>query len=261
MRPIKVMIIFLLIFSSINIFSASTLKPLTITVGEWPPFITESHNNNGFIADLIQDIFKEAGYMVTFNFVPWSRSYKTAAAGRSDATALWLHNTKRENDFYYSAPVLQEEFFFFYLSKNKFDWNSLDDLKQFKISTLLGTSYGEEFDAAAKEMRLHIEEVPTLEQSILSLLASRVAITPLEKHVAFASIKKLIKPDEINKITYHPKPLFRNYSYILFPKALPESQKHISAFNKKLTEYRQDGRYQSYFDRFKNGEYELDKAP
>lgn len=44
----------------------NTLKPIQISVGEWPPFISQSQKHNGFIADLIHDVLQASGYQVTY---------------------------------------------------------------------------------------------------------------------------------------------------------------------------------------------------
>ncbi len=239
----------------------SSVTPIQITVGEWPPFISQNQQDNGFIADLIQDVLEDAGYHATFTFYPWTRAYKTAVTGRADATAVWMHKTEREQDFYYSEPVLNEEFVFFHLKDKPFDWQSIMDLCAYNLGALLGSSYGEAFDDALEKKQISAEFVPNTKLNFINLIAGRVDAFPLEKSVGIASMRDLLTPEQQANISFHPKRLLQNNSFLLLPKALPNSQKIMADFNQKLAEFREDGRYQSYFDRFENGEYELDKAP
>lgn len=238
----------------------NTVTPINITVGEWPPFISQSQKHNGFIADLLTDVFKAAGYQAKFVFYPWNRAYKTAALGRANATAVWMYKAEREQDFYYSEPVLNEEFVFFHLKDTPFDWQSMTDLSTYNLGALLGSSYGKAFDSALKKKQIKAEFVPNTKLNFINLISGRVDAFPLEKSVGIASMRDILTPEQHANISFHPKRLLQNESYLLLPKALPNSQKVMADFNQNLAKFRQDGRYQAYFERFEAGEYELNKT-
>jgi len=243
--------------ASINFALATPEKNIQITVGEWPPFISESQKQNGFITHLIKDILIEAGYTPSFVFYPWSRAYKTAALGRANATAIWMYKAEREQDFYYSEPVLDEEFVFFHLKEASFDWSTLKDLGSYKLGGLLGSSYGKGFDDAIKQGVVSVDLAPTSQVIFLKLLAGRIDAFPLEKSVGLSSMRDLLTQEQQDKITFHPKNLLKNHSFLLVSKALEDSPKIINNFNNVLTQFRTNGRYQTYFDRFEAGDYEL----
>jgi polar amino acid transport system substrate-binding protein len=250
----------LLCFLSSTLGHANSITPIEITAGEWPPFISQSQKHNGFIADLITNVFKAADYQANFTFYPWNRAYKTAALGRADATGVWMFKKEREKDFYYSDPVLNEEFVFFKLKSSIFDWQSLEDLSAFKLGGLLGSSYGPAFDDALAKNQITAEFVPDTKLNFLNLLAGRVDAFPLERSVGLASMRELLTPAQQAQIDFHPKRLLQNHSYLLLPKSLANSQNVMIRFNQNLAEFRKDGRYQAYFDRFESGEYELNKT-
>ena len=228
-----------------------------ITLGEWPPFITESQQHNGFVTHLINDVLSEAGYTPAFTFYPWTRAYKTAALGRANATAVWMHKAEREQDFYYSEPVLNEEFVFFHLKVSGFEWSEIADLSQYQLGGILSSSYGKAFDDALKEGILSIDLAPNNQVAFLKLLAGRIDALPLEKSVGLASIREQLTPEQQALITFHPKRLLENHSFLLVSKALEDSPQIIKNFNRVLDEYRKDGRYQTYFDDFEAGAYDL----
>jgi polar amino acid transport system substrate-binding protein len=107
---------------------ASEQRVLNISVGDWPPYLSSEMKHSGVIAHLISDLFADEGYHVEFQFLPWPRAYASAAAGRFDASAIWMHKTEREADFLFSAPLLDEQFVFFHLKSLPFDWQRFDDL-------------------------------------------------------------------------------------------------------------------------------------
>jgi polar amino acid transport system substrate-binding protein len=122
-------------------------EELLISVGDWPPYLSADLQHGGVIAHLISDLFADEGYQVNFQFLPWPRAYAAAAAGRFDATAVWMHKGEREADFLFSAPLLDEQFVFFHLKNQPFDWQEFTDLNGMRLGGGLEYSYGEAFDS------------------------------------------------------------------------------------------------------------------
>jgi len=230
-------------------------ESLAIIVGEWPPFITQDQRHNGFIAHLISDVFAEEGYEVNYVFRPWNRAYHEAAMGHRDATAVWMHEPGREKDFYYSDPVLQEQFVFFHRKDRDFQWETMEDLKGMIIGGGFSYSYGPDFDQAVADGELNLERVRATSQNVLRLQAKLIDVFPEEYNVGTYTIQKTLAADDAALITHHPRPLLQNNSYVLFPRELSASEDRRAAFNRRLEAFRQSGRYDSYFDAFRDGHY------
>ena len=101
--------VFKLILIGIFLFElniASAEETIRIAVGDWPPFLTEDLKHNGVVAHIIGDILASEGYKAEFHFFPWARAYEWGKTGEYDGTAVWLKKPEREQDFYYSDPVL-----------------------------------------------------------------------------------------------------------------------------------------------------------
>lgn len=231
-------------------------QELTIAVGDWPPYLSENLKHNGIVGHLLSDIFKEAGYELKLTFYPWPRAYSLAKVGKHNMTGVWMLKPERKLDFYYSDPVLNEQFVFFHLKSTHFDWNNLDDLNGLVIGGGSEYSYGSEFDKALEAGKIVIERVPTKHQNWRKLLLGRIAIYPEEMNVGYSSLKQFYQQDQLSLITHHPKPLLNNLSYLLFPKSSEESLNLIKKFNKKLKYFRESGRYDKYFKNFHKGYYD-----
>lgn len=231
-------------------------QELKIAVGDWPPYLSEKLKHNGIIGHLLSDIFKEAGYDVTLTFFPWPRAYSLAKIGKQNMTGVWMHKPERESDFYYSDPVLNEKFVFFHLKTTHFDWQSLDDLRGISIGGGSEYSYGTAFDNALESGLISIERVPTKKQNWQKLLLGRIAIYPEEINVGYSSLNQYHPKEKASLITHHPKPLLNNLSYLLFPKSEDASQDLRKEFNSQLKLFREDGRYNKYFEAFHNGFYD-----
>lgn len=245
-----------------SLSAQATEQPeLRISVGDWPPYLSSELKHNGVIAHLISDILADEGYRVSFQFLPWPRAYSAAAAGRFDGTAVWMHKAEREADFYFSEPLLDEQFVFFHLKSLPFDWQRFDDLTGMTLGGNLEHSYGPLFDEFMAQGKVKMERVSTNMQNFEKLLKERVVLYPQEINVGYASLRSHFSASDQAKITHHPKPLLSNYSYLLLPRSLASSPALMARFNQRLADYRKSGRYDRYFADLNQGKYQPEAMP
>ena len=253
MRGLKIggkILVFLLFLSTVR-----AADDIHLTVGDWPPYFSQDLKHQGVMSHIINDVFEEAGYQVTFDSLPWARAYKEAKSGRFDGTGVWLKTQERQDSFYYSIPVLEEQHVFFHLKRYPFEWKSLDELYGMQIGGIIKFSYGEAFDYAAETDKFKIHRVSTDEQAFGMLLKEYITIFPQEINVGYYNIRKLFGPKGAAQITHHPKRLLRESSYLLFPKNLERSQQLTQVFNKGLKRFKKSGKYSKYLARARQGGY------
>ena len=227
---------------------ANEPEPLTISVGDWPPFFVEDEPGQGSVAQLVRDVFAEQGYDVTFHFLPWKRAYREAAIGERDATAIWMYKEERENDFVYSDAVMKERFVLFHRNDQPIKWDSLEDLAGLTLGASIGYSYGPEFDAAVEDGTLTVERESSTELNIRKLLFGRIDAFPEEINVGYYILRRETDQPDTRQITHHPRALLENESFLLFPRNAPNTDKLLAAFNEGLQAFRDSGRYNRYFD-------------
>ncbi|MDX1362163.1 MAG: transporter substrate-binding domain-containing protein, partial [Pseudoalteromonas tetraodonis] len=225
---------------------------LNISTGEWPPFLSESLPHKGVVAHLITDIFAQANIKVNFTFLPWPRAYHDTINDKYAATAVWMFEQQRAEDYFYSEPVLNERFVFFYHKQRPFDWQNLNDLKGLLLGGGLAYSYGEEFDKALQAGLFDMSRVSTTEQNFKRLAMGRIDAFAEEKSVGYHILAGQL-PTIKNAIVHHPRPLLINKSFVMFPKNNPLSEQRLEIFNQQLLKFKQSGRYQAYFDALDNG--------
>ena len=233
----------------------TSLTALTLSAGEWPPFLSEALPHQGVVAHLIRDIFAEAGYQVSFSFLPWARAYHDTANGKYAATAVWMLAEDRTKDFLYSEAVLSEQFVLFHLKQRHFDWQQLTDLRGMLLGGGLGYSYGPAFDDALRNKVFKMSRVGSTEQNFRRLAAGRIDVFAEEISVGYHTLNHQL-PELAAVISHHPRPLLINQSFLLFPQNSPDSAQLLQVFNQQLQLFRQSGRYQSYFDRLAAGGYQ-----
>jgi polar amino acid transport system substrate-binding protein len=238
-----------------GVVNATGQPLLRISAGEWPPYLSARLVHQGPIAHLIRDLLGEEGYQVEFSFLPWPRAYAEAAAGKYDASAVWMHKQDREQDFLFSEPLLDEQFVFFHLKSQPFDWQRFEDLDGMTLGGGLEYSYGAGFDAYLDSGRVRLERVSSDRQNFEKLLKERVVLYPQELNVGYAALRSEFSVEDAARITHHPQPLLVNLSYLLLPRRLEQSDTLRQRFNVRLQQFRQSGRYQQYFDNLQAGHY------
>lgn len=244
-----------------GVVNATGQPLLRISAGEWPPYLSARLIHQGPIAHLIRDLLGEEGYQVEFSFLPWPRAYAEAAAGKYDASAVWMHKQDREQDFLFSEPLLDEQFVFFHLKSQPFDWQRFEDLDGMTLGGGLEYSYGAGFDAYLDSGRVRLERVSSDRQNFEKLLKERVVLYPQELNVGYAALRSEFSVEDAARITHHPQPLLVNLSYLLLPRRLEQSDTLRQRFNVRLQQFRQSGRYQQYFDNLQAGHYTPAPAP
>lgn len=218
----------------VHLSPAVAQETIRLAVGEWPPYLSETLPHQGIAAQIIRDAFAMEGYDVTFDFLPWARAYKEAMDGRYDGTAVWLKTAEREADFYYSAPVIQEEHAFFYLKTFPFDWNRVEDLHGVSFGGLIGFSYGDAFDTALKSGALTMDRAGSDGQNFGKLLMGRIEVYPQEIQVGYHAMRMQISPEKARLITHHPRLFLIRFSHLLLSKEIKRNKELIDLFNRGL---------------------------
>jgi len=230
-------------------------ETITITAGEWAPYLSASLKHHGIAGRIITEAFSQAGIDVKFRMLPWKRAYNEAEHGKVEATGVWLKNPKREKIFYYSGEVIVETHVFFYKKGLNFDWETAADIVPFKLGGLLGFSYGQELDKLIETGKVTIERVNKDEQNFQKLLTGRIALCPQEINVGYEVLYRNFLKGEVASIDHHAKPFLINPSYLLFPKQKPGSQRLQEIFNAGLAKLKKEGKIEAYILDGRKGAY------
>ena len=237
---ITVSLVFLL---TLFINFPASAKQLTLSVGEWPPYMASDLPNNGAIAEIITEAFADVGYQVSFEFYPWARAMEQAQLGRVDGTGLWLKTESRESEFYFSEPVLEEKHVFFYNRTNKPILDSFEALKSYSYVGLEDFSYGIDLDNIIRAKQINMHRVSNDEQAFGMLLKNRVSIYPQEMAVGYYLLRQDFSEQDMKKIAHIEQPFMRKNSHIMLSKADKNNADILKMFDEALLRMKQSGRY------------------
>lgn len=229
-------------------------KKITISTGEYAPWASESIHQGGFVTHVVTEAFKNEGYTVQFDYLPWKRAYEMAKNGSYDATSFWADTETEYNHYFYrSGPVMHARVVFFHLKEKPMgQWNTMTDLKRYHIGTLLG----ETSTKMLSKSGLDIDSAATALQCFQKLLAERIDIFPLEIMTGLELLKKEFPPETTARITYHAKPFFEPSASVMFSKSLKKSQELVTIFDRGLSRLKEEGHYEAFYEDLLAGKYE-----
>jgi len=243
-----------LLLLSILLCNIMVAKPITITTGEWQPWISETLKEDGVAIDIVKSIFESQGLETKFEFYPWKRAYNLAKNGKVDATAIWYKNRERKNDFLISKPIFSTQDVIIYKKGEKIIFNTLADLKKYKVALTRGYSYGQEIDDMVKTNQIKVKWV----NSDLLALKQIEKRNNFDIFICAKSVAKSLIADNFKNSTifkFYPKSTKNNPLFFMVSKKVKNGEKLITAFNKGLKEFKSKGLIKKMIDNSFQGKY------
>ena len=252
----SLLIIFIMAYPLSSGFAEETVR---LTTGEWAPFISKNLKHGGVVLHIITDVFASVGVKVKYGFYPWVRARYMAQDGEWDGTAIWGVSSEREKYFYYSDLVMTSPYVLFHLKSYPLEWDTWDDLSGIPMGGLRATNYGKDFKRLEEAGKMNVQWVPTDQQNFKKLLSDRIKFVPLELEVGYHIIRSNFTPEEASLFTHHPKPDVNAFYHLLLSKKNKNNSEMLTLFNKGLRHFRASGKFDEYFENFRNGKYETTK--
>jgi len=223
-------------WASTGVARAETVR---IAVGEWPPYISESLPNKGFLCQIVREAFAESGLDVSFHFYPWSRAYQLSQLGIYVVTMPWFRSTERERDFYLSASLGHFTTRLFTLSGTSL--KNLATLRGEPVGVTRGYFYGDGF--ASRQSELTLEWSDSDEESMAKLIAGRIRYLVMDEQVASALLRQYQETHQVKvALAGVPDPVWSQPAYLLVRKSDPDARRFMTLFNGGLLKLRRSGR-------------------
>ena len=149
--------------------------------------------------------FKEVGVTPTIVFYPWERAEDEVRQGNAFAAFPYAVTPDRQKEFDFSNPMYTVQAKFFYSKlyhPNGIPYNTLQDLRNYKIGALLGSWYVTTFADAG----LQVEYVSSNDQNVQKLGLGRIDLMVEEENTVWSVIRKLY-PNDVDQFATLDKPL------------------------------------------------------
>lgn len=233
------------------VFSVCGQQSVTLSNGEWPPYLSENLPEYGFASYIVSEAFATQGVEVNYVFRPWNRAYAEAENGTVDGTLIWTRTAEREPIFHISDTIIRGETVFFHLSNYNFDWNVFADLTNYRIGGTLGYQYSfQDYPG------VNIDRAPDDVTNFRKLLSQRIDVYESDKYAGFAILNENFSQAEVARIVTHPLPTSVAEYTVLFTRANSNGQRMNEIFNRGLAELKRSGRYDEIIQAFQRGEFQ-----
>ncbi|MCP4111484.1 MAG: amino acid ABC transporter substrate-binding protein [Desulfobacteraceae bacterium] len=210
-----------------------------LATGEYTPYASAHMKDYGLVAEIITETFKEMGLEHEYFFYPWKRCELLVKHGKIWATFPYGYTEERTKKIFFSDVLLVTSTKFFYYKKhqkNKISWNTIEDLKPYKIGGVLGYYYEKEF----KRSGINVDYAPSEKLTLKKLVYGRVYLFPADVAVAWNLIKKHF-PREIDNFGMLEKPHETSGNYLMVSKTYPNTQELLQKFNAALKKIKDRG--------------------
>ena len=177
----KKSLLFTLVLLSTLCFSAGAFcEKVTVATLNWAPYISENMDNQGYVAQIIHKSFESQGYDVELKYWPWARTVAMAEKGKVDAYGPEYYAEKLNELHHVSEPFQGGPAGLFRLKGSDITYETLEDLKGYRIGVVRGYVNEEEFDKAD-----FLEKDPVKDDltNIKKLLAGRIDLFFCDKYV------------------------------------------------------------------------------
>lgn len=161
-------------------------KRVDVATLHWPPFTAAELPQAGAVSALVIEVFERMGYRAHVRFWPWNRAIAKADAGEGNVIGYFpgYHCRHDPNsDFLRSMPMGKTPLGLARLTNTSYSWSSLDDLKKFRIGTVVGYANTDEFDAKVEEGALQIITSSDDVTNLKKLIARQIDFAVIDKYV------------------------------------------------------------------------------
>ncbi|MBU2709222.1 transporter substrate-binding domain-containing protein [Zooshikella marina] len=241
-----------LLLLSISVSYAQN-NTIVLAAEDWNPYVNQNDKDYGFICKVITHAFAKVGIHVEYHFVAWARALEMAQKGTIDGTFLWYKTPERTPYFHFSKePLVKTSVVFFHHKDLSFDWETLEDITQYKIGAPIGSYISSKFTRYEKSGLLTVQRLPSDIIIFKMLLKNRIDIFPHDYIVGYHELSNFLSEEAINNITSHPKPLVERNTYLLISKKKHKNTELINLFNKGFSELKESGEYDQFLEAVMN---------
>ena len=207
----------------------------------------------GLDVDLVTAIFGALKVPIRIELTDsGARLTRNAKMGEYDLLMSLSHKPERESYLIYPKQAHIRHSWHFFARKadlDKIHYNTLADLKPWRIGITKDYAYTPELSAAEQDPDYHFQQIPLNQLQLRKLVAGRIDLVPMSLVTAFGQIRKEHLED---KLGYLPKPLKTNPYYHVWCKARADEQTPalMAAYDAELLRMKQDGRLKALYDRY-----------
>jgi len=216
---------------------ASAQQTVKLLANTSPPYSDQNLPEQGLAMELVNHIFKRAGYSTEIKFDSWSRAMQGVDLGLYDALAAAWHTESRAQKFLYSDPYLSSRLVLVKLRADPRDYFILKHLAGRRLGIRSDYAYGIDF-GSIRNLKL-VKENHAI-QNLLDLLNGKVDLVIGDQRTLAMQINQYLGK-QVQKFQVVDMQLPERARHVAASRAIAGEDKMITAFNRALAESLKDG--------------------
>lgn len=220
-------------------------KTLRFATLEWPPYISSALPDNGYMAQLLREIFLPAGYSVEIMYLPWQRAvHSLNHADIAGYFPEYFDETIQDKSCIFSESIPGGPLAFVHKTGRTYYYKKLVDLQHHHFGVVSGYINFKEFDEADY---LTKDYAPDDLTNIRKLLADRISIIIGDPLVINYLYNTRITPGGKQLEVMHPY-LEEKSLYLCFNPKYKDAQAINTVFSTYLAKLKNSGRLKELHD-------------
>lgn len=220
-----------------------------------PPlkFLDDKAQPSGLDVDVVTAIFNKLKIPIKIELTDaGARLTRNAETGVYDLVMTHSYKPERESYLLYPQQSHLRHSWHFFVRKAdmlRIRYDTLEDLKPWRIGLTKDFAYTPELAAALKDPAYQIQEIPINQLQLRKLIAGRIDTVPMPLVTAFAQIRE---EGLEGKLDYLPKPLKASPYYTVWTKAKADADTPamMTAYDAELLRMKRDGRLKAIYDKY-----------
>jgi len=218
--------------------TATAEEKISIVTSEWIPYCGRFLPNNGIEPEIVSAALQREGWEAEFTFMAWARALRLVRDGKHDAITSASFTEERAADYIYSESYMGSPIVFYKRKDASITWNTLKDLKPYRIGMVRANSYSPEFDKADF---LHKVTSRNDVLSLKKLILRQADLVVMNRFAGHHIIENKLASHEKGEVEVLEPPLHMDKLHLMFSRKAPDASKKLAAFNAGLKKISEDG--------------------
>ncbi len=212
-------------------------KPLLIATGEWPPYTSDTMENQGIATGIVRRAFRQMGVTIELVFYPWARCYESVRTGKVWGAFPYARTEERAGQVDFSDILLYSTSKLFYFDRPPKDlrFKTLADLVPFRIGGVSGF-YSE---SLLKKAGIEADYAPKPRNGFEKLMLGRTDLFVSNELAGWHLIHSSF-PRRAHRFGTVSRPLDRNGLRMIVSREHPEGEALLQKFNASLAEVKNE---------------------
>ncbi len=242
---------------------AAADKELAFCSDPWPPYAGHADaEDEGYIVDILREVYEPLGYKVRYVNVPWSRCIRDTRDGIFNALAG--ADILEVPDFVFPGETIGITRPAFFVRGNK-NWNfqGIKSLDRIKLGSIQDYTYETELDEYIRRYQdtdrvLIVKGNDALIRLITSVQESRIDAFIENAPVVYHTFRQMgISPDELREAG---APNIGVLLFIPFSPKFVESREYAQIYDTRIQELRKSGRLDEILSKYKTDDWLTEAA-